>query len=140
MFKIEYQGFWIRFAAHLIDSIIISFPSFIIGFIVGFMGYFIGMDEITLSILSHLIGLIAGLLYFAFMESSKYQGTLGKIALGIKVVDENGEKITMGRAIGRYFAKIISGITLLIGYIMAGFTPKKQALHDMIASTYVVKK
>lgn len=74
------------------------------------------------------------------MESSKYQGTIGKKVLGIIVTDENGNRITFGRATGRYFAKIISGMTLWVGYIIAGFTDKKQALHDIIANTLVWKK
>ncbi len=79
-------------------------------------------------------------LYFALMESSVKQGTLGKMALGIIVTDANGNRISFGRATGRYFGKIISGAILCIGYIMAGFTEKKQALHDMIAGCLVVNK
>jgi len=80
-------------------------------------------------------------LYYAGMESSVYQGTLGKMALGLMVTDLEGRRITFGRASGRYFAKIISGlIPLGIGYAMAGFTEKKQALHDMIASCLVLRK
>jgi len=78
-------------------------------------------------------------LYFAVMESSKHQGTLGKLALGIKVTDMNGDRISFGRATGRYFGKIISGMIIYIGYIMAGLTEKKQALHDMMASCLVIK-
>ncbi len=61
------------------------------------------------------------------------------MALGLKVTDLYGRRISLGRAIGRYFGKLLSGLTCLIGYIMAGFTQKKQALHDMIAGTLVVK-
>ncbi len=81
-----------------------------------------------------------GWLYFALMESSKNQGTLGKMALGLKVTDMDGNKISFGRATGRYFSKILSGMILMIGYIIAGFTDKKQALHDMIASCLVLRK
>jgi len=79
-------------------------------------------------------------LYFALMESSKHQGTVGKMVLKIKVTDEKGERISFARATGRYFGKIISGMILMIGYIMAGFTEKKQALHDILASCYVIKE
>ena len=72
------------------------------------------------------------------MESSAKQATLGKLALAIKVTDLNGNRISFGRASGRYFAKIISGLIFCIGYIIAGFTEKKQALHDMIANCLVV--
>ena len=80
------------------------------------------------------------ILYFTFMESSKYQATIGKIALGLIVTDINGGKLDFSKAFIRNICKIISNVTMLIGYIMAGFTEKKQALHDMIASTLVVKK
>lgn len=78
-------------------------------------------------------------IYEAVMESSSKQATLGKMALGLKVTDEQGRRISFVRATGRYFSKIISGMILCIGYIMAGFTARKQALHDMIAGTLVTR-
>ena len=83
---------------------------------------------------------VASWLYFALMESSNKQATVGKMALSIKVTDINGNRLTFGRATGRYFGKILSGMILYIGFIMAGFTEKKQALHDMIAGCLVVNK
>lgn len=77
-------------------------------------------------------------LYFTLMESSKYQATLGKMALGIRVTDLSGSRASWGRVNGRYFASILSGMILGIGFIMAGITQKKQALHDMIAGTLVL--
>lgn len=79
-------------------------------------------------------------LYSTFMESSKFQATVGKLALGLIVTDLSGTKLDFSKALVRNLCKIISNFTLFIGYIMAGFTEKKQALHDMIASTLVVKK
>jgi uncharacterized RDD family membrane protein YckC len=80
-------------------------------------------------------------LYYALAESSSWQATLGKKMLNLKVTDMTGQPITFGRASGRYFAKIITGmIPLAIGYILAGFTEKKQAVHDMIASCVVLRK
>ena len=73
------------------------------------------------------------------MESSAKQATVGKMALGIIVTDLDGRRIGFGRATGRYFAKILSALTLGIGFLMAGFTERKQALHDMVASCLVVK-
>jgi uncharacterized RDD family membrane protein YckC len=84
--------------------------------------------------------MIVGWLYYALMESSVNQATLGKMALGIKVTDLDGNRISFGRATGRYFGKIVSGMILYIGFIMAGFTEKKQALHDIMASCLVVNK
>jgi uncharacterized RDD family membrane protein YckC len=82
--------------------------------------------------------IVVSWLYFAKMESSEKQATIGKKAMGIYVTDVNGQRLTFGRATGRFFAKIISSmVPLYIGFIMAGFTQKKQALHDMIAGTLV---
>ncbi|MUG44326.1 RDD family protein [Paenibacillus woosongensis] len=79
-------------------------------------------------------------LYYAILESSKLQGTFGKKALGIIVVDQNYERVTFLRASGRFWSRIISMLTIYVGYIMAAFTQRKQALHDIIAKTYVVDK
>jgi len=79
-------------------------------------------------------------LYYAFLESSNLKATLGKMVLGIVVVDVNKNKISFLRASARYWSKIISSSILLIGFIMAGFTKDKQALHDIISGTYVVNK
>jgi len=91
-------------------------------------------------VLFSIISTVAQWLYFALMEASSNQGTLGKMAMGIKVTDTMGYPITFGRATGRYFGKILSGAILMIGYIMAAFTERKQALHDMMAGTLVVDK
>jgi uncharacterized RDD family membrane protein YckC len=77
-------------------------------------------------------------LYFTLQESSQRQATIGKMALGIVVTDLNGERIGFAKATGRYFAKILSAIILLIGFIMVAFTEKKQGLHDILAGTLVV--
>lgn len=87
-----------------------------------------------------LIFLTIGWLYYAIMESSTPQGTLGKMAVGIKVIDMQGNRITFARATGRFFGKIISKMILYVGFIMAGFTEKKQALHDIMADCLVVRK
>ena len=77
-------------------------------------------------------------LYFALLESSTRQATFGKMALGLFVTDLEGNRLSFARASGRYFSKIISGMTFTIGFLMAGFTAKKQALHDMIAGCLVL--
>jgi uncharacterized RDD family membrane protein YckC len=74
------------------------------------------------------------------MESSPQQATLGKMALGLKVTDLQGERLSFARATGRYFGKIVSSLILFVGFMMAGWTEKKQALHDIMAGTLVVKK
>jgi uncharacterized RDD family membrane protein YckC len=127
MKNMNYAGFWKRFAAWFIDFCIISAVFFGLSYIV----------PPQLPIMN-LIRIAIFWVYFAFMESSTKQATLGKMALHIVVVDYQGKKISFGRATGRYFAKYLSGLILLFGFFMAGWTKKKQALHDIIASTYVI--
>ena len=143
-----YAGFWLRFVAALIDSLVLTAGGMVLG---GFLGCLIGgalgaarVDIQTIQAVSGVVGYIIGIilnwLYFTLFECSSRQATLGKMALGIIVTDMDGNRISFGRANGRYWGKIISSLTLFIGYIMAGFTEKKQALHDMMAGCLVVKK
>ena len=83
---------------------------------------------------------VIALLYEPVMNSSVYQGTLGKLAVGIKVTDLNGQRISFARSLGRYFSKILSGLLLYIGYLMIAFDSKKRGLHDKMAGTFVVKR
>ena len=138
-----YAGFWLRFVAAIVDGLILA----VIGFVIGVIGGVLmrasgatGQDAETIfgSILQ-LISIVINWLYFALQESGPRQATLGKRLLGIQVTDLYGQRISFGRATGRYFGKIISAIILLIGYIMAAFTEKKQALHDIMAGCLVVK-
>jgi len=88
-----------------------------------------------------LAGVLMQWLYHAYLESGERQGTWGKQVLGLYVTDLVGQPITFGRASGRFFAKIVTGMVPLgIGYIMAGFTERRQALHDMIASCLVLRR
>jgi uncharacterized RDD family membrane protein YckC len=154
-----YAGFWLRFVAYIIDSIIIgavywvmSIPIFAIFGIsqaaemqnmenmseaeaMGMAGTIMALSGAT----TFLITVIA-ILYWSLMESSKYQATVGKIALGLKVTDMDGKNLDFVKALVRNLCKIISSMIMGIGYIMAGFTEKKQGLHDIIANTLVVKK
>ena len=136
----SYAGFWKRFAALILDSIILIIPTFIIGFIFGIALSATNLGEEGIAGLANVFSLFLGWLYNSIMDSSSQQGTLGKMALGIKVTDLNGNRIGFGKATGRYFGKILSAITLCIGYMMAGFTEKKQGLHDMMAGCLVVNK
>lgn len=138
MEQLKYGGFWLRLVAYLIDGAVVSFSLLVISAIL--MALVPQDKEIALFPLWILIIIVAGWLYFILMESSAKQATLGKMALGLKVTDMNGQRITFLRALARYFCKMISAIILYIGFLMAAFTPKKQALHDMIAGTLVVKK
>lgn len=153
-----YAGFWLRFVAAIIDGIIINIVNWLIlapilasmgiasgGLFPGFGGeefdpaQFIGALSAMLGI-AWVVKTVVDVLYHSFLESSKFQGSFGKLALGLKVTDTSGAKLDFVKAFIRNICKIISGAILAIGYIMAGFTDKKQALHDMIASTLVVKK
>lgn len=141
----RYGGFWVRFIAVIIDAIIVDVVvmplSFMVGGFSGIAGSMSGISHEGLPILGGLLGFGIGVfgswLYEAFMESSSHQATLGKMIFGMKVTDLNGNRISFERATGRHFAKYLSGLILLIGYIMAGFTERKQALHDMLAGTLV---
>ena len=138
----EYAGFWRRLVAYLIDYLVVIVGSLVVGFVIGVIAGATGAEEIDGPWLAAIYAAaIAGYyLYYALMESSSHQATVGKIALGIKVIDLEGNRLTFWRALGRSVAKIISAITLFIGYIMAAFTKRKQALHDKIANTLVVKR
>jgi uncharacterized RDD family membrane protein YckC len=150
---VGYAGFWLRFVAVIIDGIVLYFVQKLLflpfGLGMGMRGIFHGrhpqnfndfIPYIGMFIRVAIIGAIIKWLYFSIMESSGWQATLGKKALGLTVTDLEGRRVSFGRATGRYFAKIISALILFIGYIMAGFTEKKQALHDMIAGTLVLRK
>lgn len=149
-----YAGFWKRTAATLIDGFIIGIGLCIllgIPFILGFVNgvwlkeeYEYTTQDITFLIAFYIFYVIVELvvpwLYYSLFEKSKYHATPGKMAVGIIVVDRYFQPVRFGRATGRYWAKNLSYIILCIGYMMAGWTQYKQALHDMIASTYVVNK
>jgi len=130
----QYAGFWTRFLAALLDGIIITIINILVGFVLGLL---LGKNAANLA---SLVGVLIVWLYYALQESSEKQATLGKQALGIVVIDMEGKRIDLVKATIRYFSKIISGVIFGIGYIMAAFTEKKQALHDMIAGTLVVKR
>jgi uncharacterized RDD family membrane protein YckC len=119
-----YGGFWERFAAAFIDGLIVGVANMILSFIFPFFSLF---------------GIITAWLYHALQESGNSQATIGKKALGLKVVNENGQQISFGQATGRHFGKYLSGIILFIGYLMMLWDEKKQTLHDKMANTYVVK-
>ena len=125
--RTEYGGFWVRVLAAIIDGVVLAVVGFVLGLVVE--------DPSA----RNLANTVVGWLYYAGMESSARQATLGKMALGLAVTDLSGQRVSFLRATGRYFAKILSALILLVGFVMVAFTEKKQGLHDMIASTLVVK-
>ena len=151
-----YAGFWLRLLAHLIDGAITGavLCALLIPLVLatGLGGALKGIHPgqqpdpaIFFALFSSLwililAGILGSWLYYAYCESSDWQATPGKKVLNLIVTDLTGNRVSFGRASGRFFAKTISGmIPLGIGYIMAGFTEKKQALHDMIASCLVLR-
>jgi uncharacterized RDD family membrane protein YckC len=149
----HYAGFWIRVVAILIDGAVLSIPAWLLWGVV-FAGLFhAGVfhpdmspdpERMMMTMLPAmggvwLIALVGSWLYDALLTSSRTQGTLGKMALGLKVTDRDRRRISFARATGRHFAKYISSLTFCIGYLIAGFTARKQALHDFIAGTCVVR-
>jgi len=140
----HYAGFWERFSAMFIDSIILTIGGYLIGVIFGLLLVGLGVDLGTIQTnaegFGSILGIVEGWLYYTLLESSTKQATLGKMIMGIFVTDLNGNRISFGRANGRYWGKCVSFITLYIGFIMAGFTQKKQALHDIMAGTLLIKK
>jgi uncharacterized RDD family membrane protein YckC len=141
---VGYGGFWIRVLAALIDGVIVRLAAVPVVLIFGGLGMArmtIGLPRGGLGILGGgvtvMVILFGGWLYEALMESSSYQATLGKMILGMKVTDLYGNRISFGRATGRHFAKILSGMVLCIGFIMVGLTQRKQGLHDLLAGTLV---
>ena len=145
--RTAYAGFWLRFVAWFIDVLILSAVGLIVlvplvpvlfrrGPFEGPMGWPMAPTFLWFWPLN----LVGVWLYFALFESSSWQATPGKRALGLFVTDMQGRPISFARATGRYFGKILSSAILMIGYIMAGFTAKKQALHDILADCLVLRR
>ncbi|MEO8160645.1 MAG: RDD family protein [Arenimonas sp.] len=139
---VVYGGFWRRFAAHVLDHVILFVPVFVL--LVAVLA-FIGADQsetdanrIYAAFLPYLGYFLIAPFYFAGLESSASQATFGKRALGIKVVDLEGRRLGFQHALGRWFASGLSYVFFSVGFMMAGFTDRKRALHDMVSSTQVV--
>ncbi|WP_051681331.1 RDD family protein [Virgibacillus alimentarius] len=121
-----YAGFWQRVSATIIDCIL--WIIFIVAIVL-----FLPIDERAYG----LIGLFLAWMYYALLDSSTWQGTIGKTAMNIIVCDKNGDRISFLRATARYYFHLLSNLTMLIGYLMVAVTEKKQALHDMASGCVV---
>jgi|WetSurMetagenome_2_1015567.scaffolds.fasta_scaffold132743_3 uncharacterized RDD family membrane protein YckC len=146
---LEYAGFWRRFGAYIIDYVILNAVSLGIGAItnlgINTTGSTTDIDIFTYFFSANFlwyfaINFMADVLYWGLFESSPLRATPGKMVLSIKVTDIEGNRISFGRAVGRYLSKIISSLIFGIGYIMIAFTEKKQGLHDIMAGTLVIQK
>lgn len=145
-----YAGFWRRFAAVWIDSLVISVISTILGILYVFLFILpkaMSADAERVADLNAemqaygiVIHLAIAWIYYSLFESSSKQGTLGKLAVGIKVTDLHGNRISAGIAFGRNFTKLFSMLIFFIGFIMVAFTKRKQGLHDITAGCLVISR
>ena len=129
--RADYAGFWQRLGAYLIDTLLIFVGAVLVGFLIGVVA---GEGAAGIAV-AYLLIFVGSLLYFVLLDASERQGTIGKGALGLKVTNLEGGRISTGQSLGRNFIKWIFGI----GAIAMFFSEKKQALHDMAASTLVVR-
>ncbi len=135
---VGYGGFWIRVVAYIIDVILVGI---VLGVVMGVFGLRqVNPDDFSdIDPRVNLLTILVFWLYFALLESSERGATVGKMAMGLRVVTGEGKRLTFLNATGRFFARILSGAIFCIGYIMVAFTDRKRGLHDMIANTVVVK-
>jgi uncharacterized RDD family membrane protein YckC len=136
----RWAGFWIRFAAIVLDGLILLPLSIAIQLMIGMsFGQIIGLDSgsIMMLVVSQLLGFATGVAYEVTFVG-RFGATLGKMACGIRVITPGGGKVSYLRALARYFAKLLNMLTIYIGYVMAAFDPVKRGLHDRICNTLVV--
>jgi uncharacterized RDD family membrane protein YckC len=144
--QVTCAGFWKRFAAYFLDSTLLVFatgPSYFL--LLNLMGTFLRYDDpyrqtkMITSVTYSVIWIFVSWSYYAGMESSPLRATLGKLAVGIHVIADDGHRLSFAKATGRFFGKIISLMIVGIGFFMAAWTTRKQALHDIMAGTLVVE-
>ena len=146
--SLNYAGFWVRLGARMVDGFIMNIVNYGVGFLVGLVAESAsaGADPESAELVVAITALIAGFMgllipmFYEIYFLGKYGATPGKMASGIKVVRSDGSPLTYGRATGRFFGLWLSYLTLLIGFIMAGFDDEKRALHDRVCDTRVVRK
>ena len=145
---VEYAGFWARAASEVVDLLLLGTLFLIIRTVTGTLGipyhsYPLIPDFLApvdwVATLWRLVTPSIAILYRCFLLSSARGATVGKLAFGLRVTDDDGDRLTFGHALGRDFAHILDLLTLGIGYLMAVFTKRKQALHDLAAYTLVIK-
>jgi len=134
----KYGGFWIRSVAQVIDIIIFLILANIISFFLRANLEAVYFPITHIILFDEIVNLFVNWLYYSSLHTSKWQATIGKKLLGMKVVDYSGKRISFGRATARYFSSYLSAVTI-IGFLMIGLTKRKQALHDFISKTLVVR-
>lgn len=145
----NYAGFWVRVVANILDSFfllpVLLFVDLLLFKVfnpsLSYIDYLTATETSAwtmFEIFSIVVSITLGVFYYGLMTAKK-QATIGKMVMGLQVIGENGEAISMSRAVGRYFSYTLSNI-LYIGYLMIAFSRTKQGLHDKICKTYVVYK
>lgn len=137
--RMRYAGFWLRFGAVFLDGIVLIIVALIFRLAMGLPAIqtINNMPSSLTLVTQQLLSFITGFLYETLLIA-KFGATLGKMACRVHVVTSDGAPVSYGRSVGRYFAKLLSAFTLLIGYIIAAFDPERRALHDRICNTRVV--
>lgn len=142
-FRPEYAGFCLRFVAALIDGLVIGIPIVVVAIAVTLLAvearWAAALDQVPDQVWNLLAHAIIWP-YYALMESSRLQATVGKLAMGIIVTDMEGDRVTFARASGRHFGKLLSEFCCMLGYIVAAFDVRKQAWHDSISSCLVIRR
>lgn len=136
--EMEYAGFWIRFVAKFVDGVIVGIPGYALQF-----GASAFLQDPNMAMIALFVGWLISFalqLGYSVWLTGKYGATIGKMACGLRVVTPNGGKISYGVACGRFFAEILSGLILYIGYLMAAFDEEKRTLHDRICNTRVIRR
>tara|TARA_Y100001970_G_scaffold84427_1_gene106560 strand:- start:1522 stop:2022 length:501 start_codon:yes stop_codon:yes gene_type:complete len=142
--SVPFKGFWIRVIAAILDVFVIIFfwlITFYLIFVVSKTGLLTDSNIFLSIVLAILTLIIVGIIYKPVMETSDYQGTFGKYLLGMKIVNQSGQKINLSASFIRtlvYFLTSIPFVNLLL--LMIGFTEYKQGLHDIAAKTFVVSQ
>jgi uncharacterized RDD family membrane protein YckC len=141
MDEFQYAGFWQRFGAYGLDIFLVTTCSFVTTLIYGLITVGAGKELPTAEPdpMSSFLSLFLYLTYFAVFESSELKATPGKLAMGIQVVDRSGQGISLGRAYLRFFCCFFNYLTFTFGYLLAGVTRQKVALHDVLAKTLVIQ-
>ncbi len=137
----QYAGFWIRLAAKMIDGVLLTIAGAVVSLVVGLISHLAGELDITTVafFVNQLFGFAMGISYVTYFVG-KYQATPGKMACGLIVIMPDGGRVSYARACGRYFGEVVSYMTCMIGFVIAGPDDEKRALHDRICATRVVKK
>lgn len=149
----DYAGFWLRVVAFVIDSIVLSVLYLLV--IIPLYDSLLPppaidpdspmqaptfFEQVLRPDVSQLVLIVVSIMYYAIMEASRHQASLGKLALELKVTDTDGGRLSLSKSVLRNASKLLSASLLLVGYLVAAFTRRKQALHDLIAGAFVLKR